>query len=158
MLRALLADRFGLVTHVERRNITVLALVTAKPHLQRADPRYRSGCRNIPVPSSGTAAVPVFSIRCRNITPAQFVQKLQPLAGQYVTRPAIDATGLAGAYDFTLSWSPPHLLDNTTPADPNGSITLPEAMEKQLGLKLKTVQHVMPVTVIDHLNPTPTPN
>jgi uncharacterized protein (TIGR03435 family) len=158
MLRALLADRFGLVTHVEPRTISVLALVAAKPHLQRADPRYRSGCRNIPVPPSGKAFVPVFSIRCRNITMAQFVQKLQPLAGQYVTHPPIDATGLTGAYDFTLNWSPPHLVDNTMPTDPNGGISLPEALEKQLGLKLKATKHVMPVTVIDHLSPTPTAN
>jgi uncharacterized protein (TIGR03435 family) len=159
MLRALLVERFGLVTHLEPRNITVLALVAAKPRLQRADPRYRSGCRNIPVqPQSGTASVPIFSIRCRNTTMVQFVAKLQPLAGQYVTHPPIDATGLTGAYDFTLNWSPPHLVDNTTPADPNGGISLPEALEKQLGLKLKATKHVMPVTVIDHLSPTPTAN
>jgi uncharacterized protein (TIGR03435 family) len=159
MLRALLADRFGLVTHVERRSITVLALVAAKPHLQRADPRYRSGCRNIPVqPQSGMASVPVFSVRCRNTSMAQLAQKLQAFAGQYVTRPAIDATGLTGGFDFTMSWSPPHLVGNTTPSDPNGSITLIEALDKQLGIRLKAVKHVMPVTVVDHLNFAPTAN
>ncbi len=159
MLRALLVERFGLVTHVEPRNITVLALVAAKPHLQRADPRYRSGCRNIPVqPRSGTASAPIYSFRCRNTTMAQLADKLQAFAGKYVTHPAIDATGLTGAYDFTLSWSPPHLVDNTTPTDPNGGISLPEALEKQLGLKLKPAKHVMAVTVIDHLSPTPTAN
>jgi len=159
MLRALLVDRFGLVTHIEPRTITVLALVAAKPHLGRAEPRHRSGCRNIPVqPQSGTASVPVFSIRCRNTTVAQLAAKLQALAGQYVTHPAIDATGLTGAFDFTLNWSPSHLVDNTIPTDPNSSITLIEAMDKQLGLKLKPARHVMPVTVIDHLNPIPTAN
>jgi uncharacterized protein (TIGR03435 family) len=159
MLRALLADRFGLVTHVEPRTITVLALVAARPHLQRAEPRSRSGCRVIPVqPQSATAAVPVFSVRCRNTTMAQLAQKLQAFAGQYVTHPAIDATGLTGAFDFTMSWSPPHLVGNQTPSDPNPSISLPEALDAQLGIKLKTIRHVMPVTVIDHLNPDPTPN
>jgi len=159
MLRALLIERFGLVTHIEPRPITVLALVAAKPHLRRAEPRYRSGCRNIPVqPQSGTAFVPVFSVRCRNITMAQLAAKLQAFAGQYVTRPAIDATGLTGAFDFTMSWSPPHLVDQSTPSDPNGSISLIEALDKQLGLKLKSVKHTMPVTVVDRLNPTPTAN
>jgi uncharacterized protein (TIGR03435 family) len=158
MLRALLADRFGLKTHVETRSITVFALVAAKPHLRRADPRNRTGCRNIPVPPSGTGFVPVFTIRCQNTTMAQFAKKLQALAGKYITHPPIDATGLTGAWDFTLNWSPPHLVDSTMPADPNGSISLPEALEKQLGLKLKSVKHVMPVTVIDRLNPTPTAN
>jgi uncharacterized protein (TIGR03435 family) len=159
MLRALLADRFGLVTHVEPRTITVLALVATKPHLQRAEPRGRSGCRNIPVhPQSGVAMVPVFSVRCRNTTMAQLAQKLQAFAGQYVTHPAIDATGLTGAFDFTMSWNPPHLIDNPTPSDPNGSISLPEALDKELGIKLKTEKHIMPVMVIDHLNPEPTTN
>ncbi len=158
MLRALLVDRFGLVTHIEPRPITVLALVAARPHLQRAEPRYRSGCRNIPVqPQSGMDSVPVFSVRCRNITMAQLAQKLQAFAGQYVTHPAIDATGLTGAFDFSMSWSPPHLVDQSTPSDPNGSISLIEALHK-LGLKLNSVKRVMPVTVIDHLNPTPTAN
>jgi uncharacterized protein (TIGR03435 family) len=159
MFRALLADRFGLVTHLESRPVTVLALVAVKPHLQRAEPRGRSGCRNVPVPPQpDTAAVPIFSVRCRNTTMAQLAQKLQAFAGRYVTHPAIDATGLAGAFDFTMEWSPPHLVDDSAPADPNGSISLVEALDKQHGLKLKLAKHVMPVTVIDHLNPTPTPN
>lgn len=159
MLRALLVDRFGLVTHVEPRSITVLALVASKPHLERADASYRSGCRNIPVqPQSGMTSVPVFSVRCRNTTMAQLAQKLQAFAGQYVTHPAIDATGLTGGFDFTMTWSPPHLVGNTTSSDPNGSITLVEALEKQLGVRLKTVKHVMPVVVVDHLNPAPTAN
>jgi uncharacterized protein (TIGR03435 family) len=159
MSRALLADRFGLITHVEPRTITVLALVASKPLLRRAEPRGRSGCRNVPVPpQSGMASVPIFSIRCRNTTMMQLAQKLQALAGRYVTHPAIDATGLTGAFDFTLNWSPPHLVDDPTPSDPNGSISLIEALDKQLGLKLKPIQHVMPVIIIDRLNATPTPN
>jgi len=89
---------------------------------------------------------------------AQLAQKLQAFAGQYVTHPPIDATGLTGAFDFNMNWSPPHLVGNETPSDPNGSITLPEALDKQLGIKLKPMKHIMPVTVIDHLNPTPTDN
>jgi uncharacterized protein (TIGR03435 family) len=88
---------------------------------------------------------------------AQLAAKLQAFAGQYVTQPAIDATGLPGAFDFTMSWSPPHLVDQST-SDPNGAVTLIEALNKQLGITLKPVQYVMPVTVIDHLNPTPTAN
>jgi uncharacterized protein (TIGR03435 family) len=159
MLRALLADRFGLITHVEPRTITVLALVASKPNLQRAEPRGRSGCRNVSMnPQSAMASVPIFSVRCRNTTMAQLAQKLQAFAGRYVTHPAIDATGLTGAYDFAMNWSPPHLVDDPTPSDPNGSISLVEALDKQLGLKLKPIKHIMPITVIDHLNPTPTPN
>jgi uncharacterized protein (TIGR03435 family) len=158
MLRALLVDRFGLITHVEPRSITVLALVSSRPRLQRAEPRGRSGCRNVPLQPQAGMAVAVFSVRCGNTTMAQLAQKLQAFAGQYVTHPAIDETGLAGAFDFTMSWSPPHLVGSETPSDPNGSFSLIEALDKQLGLKLKPVKRIMPVTVVDHLNLYPTPN
>ena len=41
---------------------------------------------------------------------AELAAKLQPWGGIYVNRPVIDETGLAGAWDFVVSWSPPHLL------------------------------------------------
>jgi uncharacterized protein (TIGR03435 family) len=158
MLRALLADRFGLKTHVETRTVSVLALVASKPQLQRAEPRGRSGCRNIPAaPQAGSSAVTVFSVRCRNTTMAQLAPKLQAFGGPYVPNPAIDGTGLKGAFDFTFNWSPLHLVDNST-TDPNGGITIVEALDKQLGIKLKPQKSAMPVVVIDRLNATPTAN
>jgi uncharacterized protein (TIGR03435 family) len=158
MLRALLADRFGLKTHVETRPVPVLALVASKPRLQRAEPRGRSGCRNTPVAlQSGLAFVPVFSVRCRNTTMAQLASKLQAFGGPYIPHPAIDATGLVGAFDFTFQWSPPHLVDNST-SDPNGSITLVEALDRQLGIRIRPEKAAMPVIVIDQVNPTPTQN
>jgi uncharacterized protein (TIGR03435 family) len=71
-------------------------------------------------------------------------------------------TGLKGAYDFTVKWTPWKLLnsggrapDGAQPAvavAPDGSITFFEAVEKQLGLKLESGQkHPMPVWVIDHV-------
>ncbi|HEX4277112.1 MAG TPA: TIGR03435 family protein [Bryobacteraceae bacterium] len=158
MLRALLADRFGLKTHVETRPVPVLALVASKPRLQRAEPRGRSGCRNTPVAlQSGLAFVPVFSVRCRNTTMAQLASKLQAFGGPYIPHAAIDATGLVGAFDFTFQWSPPHLVDNST-SDPNGSITLVEALDRQLGIRIRPEKAPMPVIVVDQVNPTPTPN
>jgi uncharacterized protein (TIGR03435 family) len=41
---------------------------------------------------------------------------------------------------------------------PNGSSTLIEALDKQLGLKLKPEKDAMPVLVIDHLEQQPTDN
>jgi uncharacterized protein (TIGR03435 family) len=155
MLRALLVDRFGLKTHVETRTVSVLALVASKPQLQRAEPRSRPGCRNIP--AAGPAAVTVFSVRCRNTTMAQLAPKLQAFGGPYVPNPVIDATGLQGAFDFTFSWSPLHLVDNST-TEPNGGITIVEALDKQLGIKLKPQKSALPVIVIDRLNATPTDN
>jgi uncharacterized protein (TIGR03435 family) len=165
MLRALLADRFKLITHTEDRTVAAFAVVSAKPKLKRADPANRSACRNAPAPSGSS---PIFSIRCQNTTVAQLAEYLPAFGGLYVNHPVFDATGLEGAWDFDLSWSPPHLIKSgdagsstgTAPAaaDPNGGLTIIEALDKQLGLKLELRKHPMPVLVIDHVDLKPTDN
>jgi uncharacterized protein (TIGR03435 family) len=169
MLRALLRDRFKLTTHQAEQPIQVYALMTVRPRLKKADSLSRPGCRNTPVPP-GTAAdiPPLFSIVCRNTTMAQLAEKLQPFGGIYVMHPVVDMTGLEGSWDFSLSWSPPHLLGrgSSGPAgemgaiavDPNGGVTIVEALDRQLGLKMKLQKHPMPVLVVDHIEPKPTEN
>jgi uncharacterized protein (TIGR03435 family) len=173
MLRALLVDRFKLATHNENQPVSVYALVAAKPKLKKADPSNRPGCRLGPAAPGARMAAPIFSMSCRNTTMAQLVENLQPWGGIYVSGPVIDSTGLAGAWDFVLRWSPPHLLQGcagcnreqglaavsaAARTDPNGGLTLVEALDKQLGLKLKPQKSPMPVLVIDHVEPKPTDN
>jgi uncharacterized protein (TIGR03435 family) len=43
-------------------------------------------------------------------------------------------------------------------SDPDGGMTIIEALDKQLGLKLETQKRPMTVTVIDHIEQTPTDN
>jgi uncharacterized protein (TIGR03435 family) len=169
MLRALLANRFKLAAHNEDQPVPVYALVAAKPKLKKADSSMRPGCRNTPAPPSTAEALPpLFSVVCQNTTMAQLVEKLQQFGGIYITHPVIDMTGLEGAWDFALSWSPPHLLGRgdsgplgeTGPGaiDPNGGLTIVEALDKQLGLKLKLQRHPMPVLVVDSVAQKPTDN
>jgi uncharacterized protein (TIGR03435 family) len=162
MLRALIAERFGLKTHVEMRTVPVLELISSKPGLrpglQPAEPRSRSGCRNAPAAlESNMETVPVFSVECRNVSMALLAYKLQAFGGPYVPHIVVDATNLHGGFDFSMRWSPPHLVDHSTP-DPNGAISIVEALDKQLGLKLKAAKRPMPVMVIDRLESTPAPN
>jgi uncharacterized protein (TIGR03435 family) len=42
--------------------------------------------------------------------------------------------------------------------DPNGAVSLPDAMEKQLGLKLELVKRQLSVLVIDHIEQKPIDN
>jgi len=42
--------------------------------------------------------------------------------------------------------------------DPSGVLTIFEAVEKQLGLKLEKQKRTMPVIVIDHIEQKPTEN
>jgi uncharacterized protein (TIGR03435 family) len=105
---------------------------------------------------------------------AQFAERLQQLArGQslpYADHPIVDATGIDGTWDFTVSFSGGRALQiggrggdvQSTGApvapDPSGGIPLNEALQEQLGLKLELRKHPMPVLVIDHAEPKPTDN
>lgn len=81
-LRALLAERFKLVTHTENRSVSVYAVTASKPKLRKADPLARSGCRNsLLKPGANLAGAPLFSVSCRNTTMPQLSEKLQPWAG-----------------------------------------------------------------------------
>ncbi|HWE53557.1 MAG TPA: TIGR03435 family protein [Bryobacteraceae bacterium] len=174
MLQALLQERFKLVVHTEQRPVSVYALIAAKPNLKRADSSNRSGCRNVPaLPERSGAPGPIFSLRCQNMTMPGLSERLQPIGGIYVPHPVIDSTGLEGAWDFVLSWSPPHILqgcggcasdaglaaaaENTT-ADSFGSLSIVEALDRQLGLKLRLEKHSMPVLVIDRIEQSPSDN
>ena len=164
MLRALLTERFRLVTHIEERPVAAYAMVVVKAKLKKADAASRPGCRNAPAPP-GTS--PVFSLHCQNVTMEQLAEELPAFGGLYVTHPVFDATGLKGGWDFDLSWSPPHLVRGREPGlptpgtavaeDPNGALTIVEALSK-LGLKLEPQKHPMPVLVVDHVEPKPTDN
>lgn len=165
-LRTLLAERFKLVTHMEKRLVSVYAVTASKPKLRKADPSARSGCRNsLLKPTTSLAGTPLFSISCQNTTMAQLSEKLQPWAGAYIRHPVIDATGLDGGWDFVVQWSPPHLVSPTTPdaegaaaRDPNGDLTLIEALDRQLGLKLRPEKHSVPILVVDHVESRPLEN
>jgi uncharacterized protein (TIGR03435 family) len=158
LLRALLEDRFGLQSHIAKQVVTVDALTAAKPKLTKADPLSRMGCKNAPSPAG---SMWTFTVVCRNTTMAQLAENLPAYGASYIANPVIDDTGLEGGWDFTLNWSPPHLVhagDAASANDPNGALTIPEALEKELGLKLETKKHPMDVLVIDHVERMPTAN
>jgi uncharacterized protein (TIGR03435 family) len=139
--------------------------------------------RCIEGPATATAADPrnrnpILSrlITCQNTTMAQFVERLMYVANGYVRVPALDATGLEGGWNFSVNFSPigafqggrgggdgagpagPPASGALTASDPNGAISLPEALDKQLGLKLELKKRPLPVLVIDHIEEKPTEN
>lgn len=174
-LRAVLADRFRLVTHFEDQPLPVYALMAVKPKLTRADPANRFSCKS---PTSMTGAlsnrnangIPVVFLNCQNTTMAQLAEKIYATSFGDVQHPVFDATGLEGNWDFNLTWSPADLVqianrsaaasgDGTGAAsDPSGVLTMPQALEKQLGLKLEPQKRPLPVLVIDHVEQKPTEN
>jgi uncharacterized protein (TIGR03435 family) len=180
MLRALLVDRFALTTRTEQRPVTAYTLVAVKPKMKNADPRSRVKYKEGPGSDGKDPRDknPLLSrlVTCQNMTMAQFADKLKSIAPGYIHTPVLDATGLEGGYDFTISFSAAGLARTGTgrgggepgqpapteavPAasDPNGTITLFEAIEKQLGLKLQAQKRPIPVLVIDHVDQKPAEN
>jgi len=158
LLRALLEDRFRLRSHFRKQPATVDALIAVRPKLIKANPSDRMACRNAPAPSG---SIWTFTVVCRNTTMAQLAEDLPAFGAGYIEHPVVDETGLKGGWDFTLNWTPPHLTragESAAENDPNGGLTIPEALEKQLGLRLETRKRPMDILVIDHVERTPTAN
>ena len=181
MLRALLIDRFKLAVHTEDRPVPAYNLVAVKPKLAKADPSNRTRFKEGPALASKDPRDknPLLArlVTCQNMTMAQFAEQLQNIAPGYIHSPVLDATGLEGAYDFTAEFQPDGHVPGRrtgerggawrcgsarrrtgTASDPNGALTLFEAIDKQLGLKLETKKRPVPVLVIDHMEQKPIDN
>ena len=173
MVRALLADRFSLVTHPETREMRIYTLTVVKPgvfgeHLRPAavdcsapDTPPRMGangkvaCGLLISQNAGSA-----SLRGGGQTMADVVRTL----GEYIDRPLVDRTGLTGRYDLELQFTadrsalvgtvPPGGLAATVDSD---IAPLPTALIEQLGLRLESERGSVEVLVIDRVSP-PTEN
>jgi len=173
MIQTMLHERFNMQSHMEDRTIEAFNLVAVNPKMKKADPLNRTGCKEGPGPDGKDPRIenPILGrlLTCQNMTMAQLAEQLPNLAGGYVFTPVLDATGLTDAYDFTLSFStagqlksipPPsaNSANTDTAADPNGGLSLLDAMARQLGVKLVKERRPSPVLVIDHIDQKPTDN
>jgi len=171
MLRGLLVERFEMKTHSENREVTVYALTLAgaKPKMTQSDDLERSGCRPDPTAPKPATNINVM-ISCKNTTMADLAQTIQQQANAYIDHPVVDATGLSGGWNFLMGWTPRNLMQpqgagqgpagpgnggaSVEAADPNG-ITVFDAMERELGLKLVRQRRSIPVIVVDHVAEKP---
>jgi uncharacterized protein (TIGR03435 family) len=163
---------------MEERPISAYTLLAVKPKLTKADPSSRTRCKEGPGPDGKDPRIanPVLNrlLTCENMTTAQISEELQRRAGGYIYGPVLDSTGLKGSWDFTLSFSsadltgagagksppPAGAAASSTDAasDPNGAVSLFDAVSRQLGLKLEKQRRPLPVLVIDHIEEKPTEN
>jgi uncharacterized protein (TIGR03435 family) len=155
MLKTLMAQRFALKTHTEDQPMPVYVLAAGKkPKLKESDGTARSEC-NIVNRDRRTYV-------CRNTTMAQFAERLPSVAAAYIHPPVLDLTSLKGAYDFDVYWTPKGQLSAGAKAGeagqaptPTDDLTVFEAVDKQLGLKLEEQKHPIQVLVVDHVDRTP---
>ena len=191
MLRGLLAERFALKVHRETREMLVYSLVVAKggpklqesapeevkaeakaddgPHPPLGRPKLVTDARGFPVLPPGDQPTMIMVMggksarRAHRESTAQMAVQLSVQLGS----PVIDATGLTGAYDYTLYWiaSPPGAAprasvpaDSPVPAtDPDGP-DLFEAVQQQLGLKLEPRKGPVEMLVVDRAEKNPAEN
>jgi uncharacterized protein (TIGR03435 family) len=154
MLRPLLAERLGLKVHEDRRPMPAFVLTAGKhPLLQETDGSEDTNCRwRYLTAEQKAASRPVFA--CRNISMDEFAAKLSSgIASDYVDEPVTNETGLEGKWDFSFSWT------NTWQMITSGDgVTLFQAIEKQLGLKLEPRDAPTDVLVVDSVDRAPTAN
>jgi uncharacterized protein (TIGR03435 family) len=138
MIQSLLADRFGLKTHREQRDLPIYALVVAK-----------SGSKLTPAKSGGLL-INHWNNRfsAQGITLPMLAQELARDAGRVI----IDNTGITGRFDIDLRWQP----DDAPPVRLNGEETsLPSlftALQEQLGLRLEPQKGPVEVLVVDDVH------
>ena len=169
MLRALLVDRFKLVTHTESRQFPIYALTMSKgdrslgPNIQRSDTDCAAAFAAIlrgPSPTTTSTGLPI--CRLSSFPPGRLAAGTVPLQqivsalSQILQRTVVDRTGLSGNYDVLLTWTPdqaptaPVGRPDTAPFDPNGPSVF-TAIQEQLGMKLESTKGPVEVLVIDHV-------
>jgi uncharacterized protein (TIGR03435 family) len=147
MIRKLLAERFQLTVHHEKRELAVYAMTIAKSGAKLTE--------NDSDPNGVWAGgISPRSLSYKNMTMAEFANVLQQ-AGTIVDRPVLDQTGLgATRYDFAMKWTPdafqpPGDAGQRPPDNAGAPPGLFTAFQEQLGLKLESTKAQVDVMVIE---------
>ncbi len=164
MLQGLLADRFGLKFHREKREMPVYELVVARgsgktPGLTESV----EGACSPPDPSHGPPQpgekMPCGMMRMGpnqlNAT-AQTLGAVTEVLSRLLGRTVTEGTGLTGKYDIQLEWTPdpgqamqlPPDAPKPTTADAAGP-SIFTAIQEQLGLRLESKKGAVEILVID---------
>jgi uncharacterized protein (TIGR03435 family) len=154
ILQKLLAERFALKVHEEKREMPAYTLTVGKDV-----PKVTKSVDASLKPSF--TLHPSGMLRAQSATMDDFARLLQSnVLGQQV----VDETGLTGKWDFALQWTPDEtqfagMRGNAPPAadDANAPPPLLPAIREQLGLRLTSEKTQVPVVVIDHVE-RPSPN
>jgi uncharacterized protein (TIGR03435 family) len=180
MLQGLVAERFQLGVHHERRELLGYSLVTGKsaPKLKASTesgsetpagpPKTdANGFPELEHPGlalmegvKGKAVVTFLTAR------GQALAALVDLLSREFRVPVVDKTELQGTFDFKLEFAPqapgalprPPSMDGSAEAIDESGPNLMTAVQQQLGLRLVPGKIAVDVVVVDRGNPTPVGN
>ena len=160
MMQTLLAERFKLEIHRDKRDFSVFALVVGKsgPKLQES-PAQADAAEGARFGMSTTVAgVGRMEVKHGDMT--ALANTLPRLVG----RPVVDLTGLTGRYDFVLEFSPEEAsrmvpLDVPTGAAPPSELPVSIFTSiQELGLRLEARKLPLDVIVVDRAERTASEN
>jgi uncharacterized protein (TIGR03435 family) len=155
MLQQLLVDRFKLKFHREQKDLPGYALVIAKDGLKL---KVDKGERH---EGDGRAGAGRGHISGQMISSGVLTNVLS----LYLLRPVLDQTGIDGAFNVDLKWTPGPTERAPGPPSPAAASaddaqgpSLFAALQEQLGLRLVSRRTSVEMFVIDHVEPVPTEN
>jgi len=167
MLRTLLEERFRLRVRHAPKEVQgfVLVLARADGRLGVSLRRASATCAELTARSKDpekddpcgvlATAMRAFRSGMTSIHGLELSQ-LVGLARADLRRPIVDETGLTGAFDWDLKWTPQNFLGQSfnrerfPTIDPDGP-AIGTAVEEQLGLKLESRRIPLDVIVIEHV-------
>jgi bla regulator protein blaR1 len=155
MMRSLLAERFHLKYHLERRAMNVYALAVARGGPRLGDPaRGRCGDAIKAGRECGAIRFPPFGVAIDNMPIGALTAVL---ARRLQDRPVVDNTGLTALYDATVRWMPDEMTPEALAALPNDerppALSLFDAFEQQVGLTLEERRQAIQVVIVDSIKP-----
>jgi uncharacterized protein (TIGR03435 family) len=146
MMQTLLTERFRLALHREPRRVPHFDLAVAK-----------SGPKLVAAPGDGPTARRYYGPGRLSYTHIP-MDRFAVLLSRQLKQPVFDKSGLSGAFDVELNWTP----DDAPPAPADaGSAPWPDifsAIQQQLGLKLEVSKEPLEVLVVDRAEKVPVAN
>ncbi len=141
MYQKLLADRFQLSFHREKRELSAYTITVTKTGSKLV---ASLGDPNGLPDETGSGDRAGMTVRFTNTSMEDLAAALQTMMPD--EDPVVEQTGLTGRFDFTLKWS----RDSASNA-PDAAPDLFTAIQQQLGLKLERVKAPVTVMVVDHI-------
>jgi uncharacterized protein (TIGR03435 family) len=154
-IRALLAERLGLKTHLETRNSSIYYLVVGKGGVKMqvtpAPPPPANG-EAPPLPPPANVQAHGSQHGLEFVGSNASMRAITGALSSMVEAPVVDKTGLTGTYNYTLQFG-----REWSANDPESWPSIFTAAQEQLGLKLEAVHESVPNLVVDHIT-KPTEN